>query len=69
MFKTRRFRMKAYVVKEGKWQSHVRCICLTEEIAKNECLKLARKYGIENNYEDFIFYDEYEVIDKPFIID
>ena len=31
--------MKVFLVKAGEWESDVRCVCATEEIAEREVLK------------------------------
>lgn len=56
--------MKVYLVKASEWESDVNCVCLTEDIAKRECKRLAKEYGVdESEWEEFINYTEMEVIE------
>jgi len=58
--------MKVFLVKAGEWESDVRCVCATEEIAEREVLKIAEEYEvpIDENLKDFIYYDEFEVLEN-----
>ena len=58
--------MKVFLVKAGEWESDVRCVCATEEIAEREVLKIAEEYEvpIDENIKDFIYYDEFEVLEN-----
>ena len=60
------FETKVYLVKAGEWESDIRVVCATEEIAKREVMKIAEEYEVEvsENIEDFIYYTEFNVIQK-----
>lgn len=57
--------MKVYLVKAGEWESDVRCVCATKEIAEREVLKIAKEYGVEDEVclEDFIDFTAFEIIE------
>lgn len=41
--------MKVYLVKINEYEDNVDCVCLTQELAKRECQRLAEVYDIDEN--------------------
>ena len=55
--------MTVYGVKATEWESDLRCICATEEIAKRMQKEIGEEYGLDTDkVEEFVKIYEFDVI-------
>ena len=60
--------MKVYLVKAGEWESDVRCVCTTSELAEQKRKEIAEEYGFsgdnQDEWDEFIYSTPMDLIES-----